>query len=176
MKAYGLDARKVKVYGTPEGNYLPSGPLVSPGLSYNTAKKEPDLANDPNVDLVVTCIRVDRHAGSLIPAIKAGKDVYVEWPIESNYAKAKELMDMVKLQGVQNVLGLQGGFVPIAKKIKNMIVAGDIGRVESGTFVGKLRGGAIMASNVDYLLIRRLEGMLSPSLLGILWSTLRKVR
>jgi predicted dehydrogenase len=58
------------------------------------------------VDLIVTSIRVDRHASSIIPVIKAGKDVYVEWPIESNYAKAKELTDLVKLHGVKNVVGL----------------------------------------------------------------------
>ncbi|KAE9376596.1 NAD(P)-binding protein [Stipitochalara longipes BDJ] len=135
IKAYDLNPAKVRAYGTPE-----------------------ELASDPNVDLVVTSIRVDRHAGSLIPAIKAGKDVYVEWPIDSNYTKAKELTDLVKFHGVRNVVGLQDGFTPIATKIRKLIAAGEIGRVKSSTFVGKMRGGAVMASNVDYFLDKEIGG------------------
>jgi predicted dehydrogenase len=82
----------------------------------------------------------------------------VEWPIESNYAKAKELTDLVKLHGVRNVVGLQDGFTPIATKIKELIEAGEIGKVESSTFVGKIRGGAVMASNVDYFLEKAVGG------------------
>jgi predicted dehydrogenase len=108
------------------------------------------------VDLVVLSIRADRHTGSLIPAIKAGRDVYVEWPIESNYAKAKELTDLVKTHNVRNVVGLQDGVTPVAKKINDMILAGDIGRVESSTFVRKMRGGAVMVSNVGYFLDKKI--------------------
>lgn len=75
-----------------------------------------DLANDPNIDLVVSSIRVDRHAGSLIPSIKAGKDVFVEWPIEANHSTAKELTDLVKIHNVRNVVGLQASFSPIVRR------------------------------------------------------------
>jgi hypothetical protein len=37
-----------------------------------------------------------------------------------------------------------------------MILAGDIGRVESSTFVGKIRGGAVMASHMDYFIDKKI--------------------
>lgn len=92
-----------------------------------------DIANDPNIDLVVSSIRADRHGGSLIPSIKAGKDVYVEWPIEANYAKSKELTDLVKARGVRNVVGIQGGYTPLHTKIRALTERGGIGRLESST-------------------------------------------
>ncbi|KAI9737339.1 MAG: hypothetical protein M1834_009493 [Cirrosporium novae-zelandiae] len=135
IEAYGLNPEKVKAYGNPE-----------------------DLAADPDIDLVVSSIRVDRHAGSLIPSIKSGKAVFVEWPLEANYAKAKELADLVKAHRVRNVVGLQGGFSPIAKKAKAIIECGDIGRVESSTMVAMNSGGATVSSHVGYFVDRKVGG------------------
>ncbi|KAI4241939.1 MAG: hypothetical protein LQ352_007359, partial [Teloschistes flavicans] len=137
IQAYGFDPQKVKAYGTPE-----------------------DIANDPNVDLVVSSIRVDRHGGSLIPSIKANKDVYVEWPIEANYNKAKEVTDLVKKHNVRSVVGLQGGYAPVATKVRSIIDNGDIGQVESSTFIGKSRGGGIVSQHVDYFVDRKVGGNL----------------
>lgn len=120
----------------------------------------PDIANDPNVDLVVSSIRVDRHGGSLIPSIKANKDVYVEWPIEANYNKAKEVTDLVKKHNVRSVVGLQGGYAPVATKVRSIIDNGDIGQVESSTFIGKSRGGGIVSQHVDYFVDRKVGGNL----------------
>lgn len=82
----------------------------------------------------------------------------MEWPIESNYSKAKELTNLFKLHGVRNVVGLQEDFTPIATRINAMILAGDIGRVESSTFIGTMRGGAVMASNMDYFIDKTVGG------------------
>ena len=70
------------------------------------------------------------------------QDVYVEWPMESNHSQAMELTELVKTYNFRNVVGLQDGFTPVAKKISAIIQAGDIGRVETSTFIGKIRGGA----------------------------------
>ncbi|KAF7970545.1 hypothetical protein HWV62_23713 [Athelia sp. TMB] len=123
------------------------------------AIKAYDLANDPNVDLVVSSIRVDRHGGSVIPSIKAGKAVFVEWPLEANYAIAKDLTDLVKAHSVRNVVGLQGGFSPIVQKLKDLITHGDIGKVESSTVVIKgVPGGPILPSMVDYFVDKKIGG------------------
>ncbi|KAF2500754.1 NAD-P-binding protein [Lophium mytilinum] len=128
INAHGLDPRKVKAYGTPE-----------------------EVANDPNIDLVVSSIRVDRHAGSLIPSIKAGKDVYVEWPVEANYSIAKELTGLAKSHNVRNVVGLQGRFSPIATTIKALIDRGELGRVTSSTIITTLNyTGPTILSSIDY--------------------------
>ncbi|KAL9580845.1 MAG: hypothetical protein Q9212_004254, partial [Teloschistes hypoglaucus] len=112
--------------------------------------KQPYIAIDPNVDLVVSSIRLDRHAGSLIPSIKANKDVFVEWLIEANYEKAKELKDLVRKHKVRNVVGLQGGYAAVANQVSSMIDKGGIGKVESSIFTGKARGGGIVSQHVDY--------------------------
>src|ERR1700712_4315373 len=38
-----------------------------------------DIANDPEVDLVVANTRVDKHAEVLLASLKRGKDVFSEW-------------------------------------------------------------------------------------------------
>jgi predicted dehydrogenase len=117
-----------------------------------------ELANDPNVDLVVCCIRVDRHAKSVEASIKAGKDVFVEWPLEANLAKAQALSALAKQYGVRNIVGLQGGYSPIVKKIKSLIADGLLGKVVSTDMQILGYGGATMPSMVDYFVDREVGG------------------
>jgi predicted dehydrogenase len=119
-----------------------------------------EVANDPDVDLVVSCIRVDRHAGSLLPSIKAGKDVFTEWPMEADLAKAKALADAVRQQhgNARHIVGLQGRFNPLANKLRDMLAAGVIGKVESSTFVAHAYGGASLPSPVDYFADKKKVG------------------
>ena len=119
-----------------------------------------DVANDPDVDLVVSCIRVDRHAGSLLPSIRAGKDVFTEWPMEADLAKAKALADAAKQQHgkVKHVVGLQGRYNPLASKLRDVIASGAIGKVESSTVVAHAFGGASLPSPVDYFADKSVGG------------------
>jgi predicted dehydrogenase len=120
------------------------------------------VANDTDIDLVVSCIRVDRHAKSLLLSIKAGKDVFTEWPMEANLAKAKTLADAVKeRQGdARHIVGMQGRFNPLANKLRDMIAAGAVGEVESSTFVAHAYGGASLPSPVDYFADKKVGGNL----------------
>lgn len=79
---YGLPA--ARAYGTPE-----------------------ELAADPDVQLVVVCTRVDNHAPAVLPAIRAGKDVLVEWPLADTLENARELARFAREAGVRAVVGLQ---------------------------------------------------------------------
>ena len=151
IKIHGLDSN-IKAYGTPEGK------LPRNFLRYVLTRAE--VANDPDIDLVVSCIRVDRHAGSLLPSIKAGKDVFTEWPMEADLSKAKALADAVKQQhgSVRHVVGLQGRYNPLAIKIRDMIASGAIGKVESSTVVAHAFGGASLPSPVDYFADKSVGG------------------
>lgn len=40
-----------------------------------------DIANDPDVDLILCSVAVAKHYEILKPALLAGKDVFVEWPL-----------------------------------------------------------------------------------------------
>ena len=119
-----------------------------------------EVANDPDVDLVVSCIRVDRHAGSLLPSIKAGKDVFTEWPMEADLSKTKVLADAVKQQHRKgrHIVGLQGRYNPFANKLRDIIALGAIGKVESSTVVAHAFGGASLPSPVDYFADKSVGG------------------
>lgn len=117
---------------------------------------------------MVSSIRVDRHAGSLIPSIKAGKSVYVEWPLEANYSLSKELTDLVKSHSVRNAVGLQGSFSPVIKKAKALIESGEIGTVESSSMIALARNisGAAVLSPVDYFIDKKVGGNISTIAFG----------
>lgn len=119
-----------------------------------------DVAHDPDIDLVVSCVRVDRHAGSLLPSIKSGKDVFTEWPMEANLTKAKALADAMKEQHgkVRHIIGVQGRFNPLASKLRDMIDSGVVGKVESSSFVAHAFGGASLPSPVDYFADKKVGG------------------
>jgi predicted dehydrogenase len=118
------------------------------------------VAEDPDIDLVVSCIRVDHHAASLLPSIKAGKDVFTEWPMEANLSRAKVMADAVEQQGGNNrhVVGLQGRYNPLAYKLRDMLACGAIGKVESSSVVAHATGGASLPSSVDYFADKRVGG------------------
>ncbi|RYP43852.1 hypothetical protein DL768_009632 [Monosporascus sp. mg162] len=69
-----------------------------------------DLAADPDVQLVICSTRVDKHYETSLPSVKAGKDVFVEWPLAENAVKA--VFDWVQhtlgdIQNIQSHLQLQ---------------------------------------------------------------------
>jgi predicted dehydrogenase len=119
IKAHKLDS-STKAYGSPQ-----------------------DLANDPNVDLVVCSVKVPDHYATIVPALRAGKDVFCEWPLAKNLAEAEELTNLAKSKGVKTLVGLQAQVSPAMNTIKQIIDSGRIGKVLSTTFHGtpKFFGG-----------------------------------
>ncbi|KAF8846918.1 NAD-binding Rossmann fold oxidoreductase family protein [Acephala macrosclerotiorum] len=115
IELYGLPG-STKAYGDPE-----------------------ELAKDKDIDLVVCSVRVDKHLPLITPALKAGKDVFVEWPLGKNLAEARELLRLKEENGVKNaVVGLQDRQEPIVHKIKELIKEGKIGDVLSSTWTGQV--------------------------------------
>lgn len=130
IKLYDLPA-ETKAYGDPEGK-SPSARCCG---HVNNAKK--DLAKDPNIDLVVCSVRVDRHLPTISPSLKAGKDVYVEWPLGKDLAEAEELLRLKNEGKVKHAtVGLQARQAPIIKTVKKLIADGEIGKVLSSTWTG----------------------------------------
>ncbi|PNP47997.1 hypothetical protein THARTR1_10416 [Trichoderma harzianum] len=62
-----------------------------------------DIANDPNVDLVVVSIIVTNHHKVAKPAVLAKKQVFVEWPLGANTAQAEELAKLAKEANVKTI-------------------------------------------------------------------------
>ncbi|KAH7104849.1 NAD-binding Rossmann fold oxidoreductase [Auriculariales sp. MPI-PUGE-AT-0066] len=99
-----------------------------------------DLAADSNVDLVAVGVKVPQHKAALLPALKAGKAVFSEWPLARNVEEAKELVKLAKDKGVKTIVGLQGWQSPV----REWIAEGKIGRVLGVTWIGQKtdEGGA----------------------------------
>lgn len=102
-----------------------------------------DLAADPEIDLVICNTRVDRHYGTIIDSVKAGKDVYVEWPIASNNNDVEELVQAAKTSGSRIAVGLQRRWVPTTLTLRRLLNGGNgaLGRVLSSDV--KAFGGTI---------------------------------
>lgn len=89
------------------------------------------LAQDENVDLVVCNTRVDKHDETLGPSLKAGKDVYVEWPLTQSLSSALAFTGDKPIPN--SIVGLQGRVSPISLALKSILSSGKIGTVLSST-------------------------------------------
>ncbi|KAJ8115956.1 hypothetical protein ONZ43_g4547 [Nemania bipapillata] len=92
-----------------------------------------DLANDPNVDLVVVSVNVGKHFELAKPALEKKKHVLVEWPLGAGLAEAEELCRLAETAGVRTSVGVQGRADPLVARVKNIIESGQIGKVVSSS-------------------------------------------
>ena len=83
---------------------------------------------------------VTKHFKLIKPALLAGKDVYVEWPLGATTAEAEELASLAKKKRVQTVVGVQARADPLVVKIKEVIDSGKIGKIVSSTVDGAFVG------------------------------------
>ena len=84
---------------------------------YHGAAGIRDIARDADVDLVVVVVRVGEHKNAVIPAIEAGKAVFVEWPLAKNLQQAKEITELAQQKGVRSIIGNQVWQSPAFKKV-----------------------------------------------------------
>lgn len=84
-----------------------------------------DLAADPEIDLVICNTRVDKHYETIIPSVRAGKDVYVEWPIASTKEHIDDLVKTAKESGSRIAVGLQRRWIPPVLKLQNLLDNGN---------------------------------------------------
>ena len=65
------------------------------------------IANDPEVDLVAVSVKVPSHYHAVMPAIEAGKDIFIEWPVGKNYEETVKIAQAAKEKGVRVLVGVQ---------------------------------------------------------------------
>ena len=110
-----------------------------------------ELAADPNIDLVVCTVRADRHYETIKPAIEAGKQCFVEWPLGANLKQAEELNSLAHGKGIKTMVGLQGRRNPLFDKVKDILASGRIGKVLSSTStVSAGFGGSTTSADTAY--------------------------
>lgn len=107
-------------------------------------------------------MRVDKHFAAIAPVLKAGKNVYVEWPLGKSLEEAEELLRLSKVHDVKHtVVGLQGRFAPSVAKLKELLAEGRIGKVLSSTWVGyRGNGGPTEPESIKYMADKSIGGNL----------------
>lgn len=118
-----------------------------------------EFAADPNIELVVVSVRVDRHYPVVKPSILAGKDTIVEWPLAANLEEAQELLTLAEEKKIKNAVVMQAVFSPAVEKVKDLIDSGRIGKVLSSRFVA-VGGtwGSTPPPGIAYLIDRKIGG------------------
>jgi predicted dehydrogenase len=108
-----LDSAKVKPYGSPE-----------------------DLAADPDVDLVAVSVSVFKHYQLMKPALLAGKNVMVEYPVTPTLEETEELARIARETGAKTVVGAQARGDVVLRKLKELVESKVVGDVVSSIWIG----------------------------------------
>jgi predicted dehydrogenase len=96
------------------------------------------MVRHPDIDLVVTCVRVPHHREMVLASIEAGKDIFCEWPLGRSTAEAEEMLHAAEAMGTRHMVGLQGQVAPAIARIRDLVAEGAIGRVVSATLISSL--------------------------------------
>ena len=95
------------------------------------------------VDAVVVCSENRRHAGGVIPALRAGVDVLCEKPISTTVEDAQEMVRAAEETGRHLGIAFPVRHAPAVRRAREIVRSGAIGRVlaVNGTKHGQPPGG-----------------------------------
>ncbi|MBI2207200.1 MAG: Gfo/Idh/MocA family oxidoreductase [Candidatus Rokubacteria bacterium] len=88
-----------------------------------------DMTADPDVDLVVVCVRVPGHRDLVMAGLQAGKPVLCEWPLGKTLAEAEEMAGLARQRSLKTIVGLQARSAPAILYARDLIREGYIGEV-----------------------------------------------
>lgn len=88
-----------------------------------------EVLEDSELDAIVIATTGPTHYALARKALLAGKDVYVEKPFVLNVDEAVELTEIASRDGRMLMVGHLLEYHPVVQRLKNMIEAGDLGRI-----------------------------------------------
>jgi predicted dehydrogenase len=96
-----------------------------------------ELVGRSDVDVVDVCTPPGTHAAIIEAAARAGKDVFCEKPLATNYADARSALDAVERFGVRHAIGFNYRRLPAVSLMAEMIASGELGdiRLWRGTWL-----------------------------------------
>ncbi len=89
-----------------------------------------EALHDPEVDAVVIVTPTTTHAALIEAALRAGKAVWTEKPIAQDLADTARIVDLWRETGIPVQVGFMRRFDPGYARAKQMIDAGELGRIE----------------------------------------------
>ena len=87
------------------------------------------MAAHPDVDLVAVSVRVPLHHQLVMAALRAGKDVFCEWPLGATLAEAEEMATLARERGLRTAVGLQARSDPSIRYAHDLVSQGYLGEV-----------------------------------------------
>ncbi len=89
-----------------------------------------EAIHDPDVDAVVIVTPTITHAPLIDAALRAGKAVWSEKPIAQELGETARIVDLWRETGIPLQLGFMRRFDPGYVRAKELIAAGELGRIE----------------------------------------------
>ena len=89
------------------------------------------MVHDPEIDLIDIAAPNALHKEMALAAIGAGKHVYCEKPLATTVGDAREMADAAEAKGVKTQVGFNYLCNPMLRLAKEMIAAGELGRIHS---------------------------------------------
>lgn len=135
----GMANQHAKQFSTIDGVTLVGGVDVDPGRleRFNTAHDIPNGFGSLDAalswgefDAVANATPDAIHHPTTIAALKAGKHVFCEKPLATDYAKAMEMTETAEEAGLINMVNLTYRNVAELQKARELVTAGEIGAVK----------------------------------------------
>lgn len=92
-----------------------------------TVKDYHEILGDPEIDAVMICSSTNTHSPISIEAIRAGKHVFCEKPIDHDLGKIKEVVEALEGSALKYQVGFNRRFDHNFEAVKNAVTAGKIG-------------------------------------------------
>ncbi len=89
-----------------------------------------EIINDPSIDAIFVCSSTDTHSIISYEAVKAGKHVFCEKPIDHDLDEIRKVLAAVKEAGVKYQVGFNRRFDKNFKAVRDAVAAGKVGRTE----------------------------------------------
>lgn len=93
----------------------------------HVTKNYKEIIEDPEIDAVLICSSTDTHSSISVEAIKAGKHVFCEKPIDHDVVKIKEVIEALKESNVKYQVGFNRRFDHNFEAVRKAVADGKIG-------------------------------------------------
>ena len=90
-----------------------------------------------NIDAVVICTPTDTHADLIERAVRAGKAVFSEKPVDLNANRIRKCLDVVHAAGGKLMVGFNRRFDPSFGALRRRVAQGEIGNVEMVSIISR---------------------------------------
>ena len=119
---------KVKMLADPFMTEETAAWAKSMGVERTTNDYKEILA-DPEIDAVLICSSTDTHSSISIEAIKAGKHVFCEKPIDHDVAKIREVIEALEDSNVKYQVGFNRRFDHNFEAVHRAVADGKVGDI-----------------------------------------------